>query len=165
MTAVEFMARWGADDGAIDGVACLEALLRQMDEGLAGRGRIPMVPSYLGTDIAVPAGAVCAVLDAGGTNLRTARAVWDGKEWHLEDLRKQAMPGTQGELSCDGLYDALAAPVQAEIRNSTSGVLSSATFAYEKSFVASAHFAPLTRRMLMELEPVMRPSAPTVPSR
>ena len=37
-----------------------------------------MLPSYLSTKIAVPEGAVCAVLDAGGTNLRTARAVWDG---------------------------------------------------------------------------------------
>ena len=78
MTALEFMARWGADAGAIDGKACLQALSRQMDEGLAGRGKIPMLPSDLSTKIAVPEGAVCAVLVAGGTNLRTARAVWDG---------------------------------------------------------------------------------------
>lgn len=78
MTALEFMARWGAVAGAIDGKACLQALSRQMDEGLAGRGKIPMLPSDLSAKIAVPEGAVCAVLDAGGTNLRTARAVWDG---------------------------------------------------------------------------------------
>ena len=57
------------------------------------------------------------------------------------------------------------APVQAEMRNSTFGVVSSTMFVNEKSFVASAHFTPLTRRMLMELAPVMRPSAFTVPSR
>ena len=112
MTALEFMERWNADDRAVDGKACLQALLEQMDEGLAGRGRIPMLPSYLRTEIAVPEGAVCAVLDAGGTNLRTARAVWDGQKWELQDLRKQAMPGTEGELSHEELYAALAAPVQ-----------------------------------------------------
>ena len=112
MNALEFMARWGADAQAIDGKACLDALLRQMEEGLAGRGRIPMVPSYLPPQIAVPDGAVCAVLDAGGTNLRTARAVWDGTAWKLEKLRRQAMPGTRGELSCEELYGALAAPVK-----------------------------------------------------
>ena len=118
MTALEFMERWNADDRAVDGKACLQALLEQMDEGLAGRGRIPMLPSYLRTEIAVPEGAVCAVLDAGGTNLRTARAVWDGQKWELQDLRKQAMPGTVGELSHEALYAALAAPVQ-ELENST----------------------------------------------
>ena len=112
MTAAEFMAKHGADACAIDGNACLNALLHQMDEGLAGRGRIPMLPSYLHNEISVPEGASCAVLDAGGTNLRTARAVWDGTRWHLQNLRKQAMPGTEGELSCDGLYAALAAPVK-----------------------------------------------------
>ena len=71
-----------------------------------------MLPSYLSTEIAVPEGAVCAVLDAGGTNLRTARAVWDGNAWQLENVRRQAMPGAQGELSCDRLYEALAAPVK-----------------------------------------------------
>ena len=112
MTAVEFMERWGADAASIDGKACLEALLGRMDAGLAGRGRIPMLPSYLSTEISIPAGAVCAVLDAGGTNLRTARAVFDGESWELQDLRKQAMPGTEGELSHEELYAALAAPVR-----------------------------------------------------
>lgn len=64
MTVTEFMERHGADCHAIDGNACLQELLRQMDEGLAGRGPIPMLPSYLHTDIPVPQGAVCAVLDA-----------------------------------------------------------------------------------------------------
>ena len=112
MTVTEFMERHGADHHAIDGRSCLRALLHQMDEGLAGRGPIPMLPSYLNTDIPVPLGAVCAVLDAGGTNLRTARARWDGSRWALEGLRKQAMPGTGGMLSFDAFYAALAAPVQ-----------------------------------------------------
>ena len=113
MTVTEFMERHGADCHAIDGNACLQELLHQMDEGLAGRGPIPMLPSYLNTDIPVPQGAVCAVLDAGGTNLRTARAVRTGNRWELEELHKQAMPGTGGMLSFEDFYAALAAPVQA----------------------------------------------------
>lgn len=113
MTVTEFMERHGADCHAIDGNACLKELLHQMDEGLAGRGPIPMLPSYLNTDIPVPQGAVCAVLDAGGTNLRTARAVRTGNRWELEELHKQAMPGTEGMLSFEDFYAALAAPVQA----------------------------------------------------
>ena len=113
MTVTEFMERHGADHHAIDARSCLQALEHQMDEGLAGRGPIPMLPSYLNTDIPVPQGAVCAVLDAGGTNLRTARALWNGSRWELEDLQKQAMPGTGGQLSFDAFYAALAAPVQA----------------------------------------------------
>ena len=113
MTVTEFMERYGADCHAIDGNACLQELLHQMDEGLAGRGPIPMLPSYLNTDIPVPQGAVCAVLDAGGTNLRTARAVRTGNRWELEELHKQAMPGTEGMLSFEDFYAALAAPVQA----------------------------------------------------
>ena len=113
MTVTEFMERHGADCHAIDGRSCLQELLHQMDEGLAGRGPIPMLPSYLNTDIPVPQGAVCAVLDAGGTNLRTARAVRTGNSWELEELHKQAMPGTGGMLSFEDFYAALAAPVQA----------------------------------------------------
>ena len=113
MTVTEFMKDRHALADDIDGISCLKELLRQMDEGLAGRGPIPMLPSYLGCDIPVAEGAVCAVLDAGGTNLRTARAVFSGGSWKLEGLTKQAMPGTYGELSHRELYAALAAPVRA----------------------------------------------------
>lgn len=111
MTIAELMARSGADAAGIDASACLDALLRQMDEGLAGRGRIPMLPSYLTTDAAVPEGAVCCVADAGGTNFRTARAVFRRGRWVLEELTKAPMPGTEGELSFDAFYAALAAPL------------------------------------------------------
>lgn len=111
MTIHELMLRHGAAAEQISGESCLAALLEQMDEGLAGRGRIPMLPSYLSTGIEVPEGAVCCVADAGGTNLRTARAVYDGGAWRLEGLEKTAMPGTEGELTCDEFYGALAAPM------------------------------------------------------
>ena len=111
MTIAQLMSRCGADAAGIDSGACLAELLRQMDAGLAGRGRIPMLPSYLGTDTRVPEGAVCCVADAGGTNFRTARAVYRQGRWALEALTKAPMPGTQGELSFGAFYAALAHPL------------------------------------------------------
>lgn len=111
MTIQELMLRHGAAPEQIDAQGCLADLLAQMDLGLAGRGRIPMLPSYLGTDIEVPEGAVCCVADAGGTNLRTARAVYDNGHWYLEGLEKTAMPGTEEELSFGEFYGALAKPM------------------------------------------------------
>ncbi len=112
MTAQEWMERHGAAASQIDGPGSLRELMFQMEEGLAGRGAIPMLPSYLSADISVPEGAVCAVMDAGGTNLRTARAVREKTGWRLEGLKKAPMPGTAGELGFEVFYAALAEPLQ-----------------------------------------------------
>ena len=112
MTIAQLMHRCGADAAGIDSRACLDKLLEQMEQGLAGRGRIPMLPSYLNTAIAADEGAACAVADAGGTNFRTARAVFRGGSWTLEELEKAPMPGTAGELSFGEFYAALAGPMQ-----------------------------------------------------
>ena len=93
----------------IDGPACLSQLLRQMELGLAGQGNIPMIPAYLPLDIQPVIGESCCVIDAGGTNLRYARAVFqpDGT-CDLQDLQKTAMPGTQGQLTAQEFYNTLA---------------------------------------------------------
>lgn len=97
----------------IDGPACLEDLLRQMERGLAGEGNIPMIPSYLSLDTQPVTGQACCVMDAGGTNLRYARAEFaqDGS-CGFSGLRKLPMPGTQGELSFDEFYGTLATYVR-----------------------------------------------------
>ena len=111
MTIAELMAQFRADADGIDGPACLAELMAQMDRGLAGQGRIPMLPSYLNPAITVPEGAVCCAADAGGTNFRTARAVFRRGRWALEELEKAPMPGTEGELSFPEFYAALASPM------------------------------------------------------
>lgn len=104
-----FIDHYKLSPDAIDGPDCLEALLAQMEEGLAGRGNIPMIPSYLPLDIRPEAGVPCCVMDAGGTNLRIARAEFqpDGS-CCLENLTRVPMPGTQGELSAEEFYGQLA---------------------------------------------------------
>ena len=109
MTILEFMNRHGASPEQIDADAALVRLMDAMELGLAGKGEIPMLPSYLSAEGKVPAERRCAVLDAGGTNLRTARAVFDKDgTCRLEGLHKQPMPGTEGELTAARLYEAMA---------------------------------------------------------
>ncbi len=109
MDMKSFLFRHKLDPGCIDGPGCLEQLLHQMELGLAGKGNIPMIPSYLSLDTHPGVGEPCCVLDAGGTNLRVAKAVFteDGS-CAMSGFMKTAMPGTQGELTFDEFYGTLA---------------------------------------------------------
>ena len=113
MAIQAFLQKYKLNPETIDGPACLEHLLRQMDRGLAGEGNIPMIPSYLSLNTRPVSGEACCVLDAGGTNLRVAKAVFgrDGS-CTLTGLKKKPMPGTQGELTFDEFYGTLAASVR-----------------------------------------------------
>lgn len=109
MDLQQFITKYQLSPDHIDGPACLEALLEQMEAGLAGRGNIPMIPSYLPLDIQPEIGVPCCVLDAGGTNLRIARAEFHSRETcALTGLTKVPMPGTEGELSAKEFYGQLA---------------------------------------------------------
>ena len=109
MDLQNFIEKYALHPDAIDGPGCLEALLTQMEAGLAGQGNIPMIPSYLPLDIQPEVNTPCCVLDAGGTNLRIARAAFrsDGS-CDLTGLTRVPMPGTQGELSAEEFYAILA---------------------------------------------------------
>lgn len=112
MKITELMKKHGATAAQISGPESLASLQKAMDRGLAGQGNIPMLPSYISGDIQVPEGAVCTVLDAGGTNYRTALARYENGKWELSGLRVRPMPGTEGELHFSEFYEALAAPVR-----------------------------------------------------
>lgn len=109
MRATDFITRYGLDPRQINGQDCVEDLIRQMKRGLEGRGTIPMIPSYLSLDTAAEPDVPCCILDAGGTNLRVAKAVFDSSgHCHISDLNKTPMLGTEEELSFDGFYGKLA---------------------------------------------------------
>ena len=109
MNLQDFIKKYNLHPDSIDGDGCLETLLAQMENGLAGRGNIPMIPSYLSLDIQPQIQSPCCVLDAGGTTLRIAKAEFqsDGT-CTLTNLTKVPMPGTQGELSSEEFYGILA---------------------------------------------------------
>ena len=109
MELQEFLERHGLTPDAIDGAECLNKLLAQMEEGLAGRGNIPMIPSWLSLDLSFVPGKRCCVMDAGGTNLRVALGEFTPEgSCGFTKLVKVPMPGTRGPLSADGFYDILA---------------------------------------------------------
>lgn len=113
MTIQDFLNNHRAAAEHIHAMESLAMLLEDLKLGLSGQGNIPMLPSYLNPHISIPAGAQCCVLDAGGTNLRTALADFDETgTCRLEQIEKQPMPGTEGVLSSKAFYGMLAEPLR-----------------------------------------------------
>ena len=104
-----FLSRHGALPEQIRGREALRELISDMEEGLCGRGNIPMLLSYLPPRTDPPAGGSCAVLDAGGTTLRIGRASFgeDGAV-ELADIRRMPMPGSRQRIGCDAFFSSLA---------------------------------------------------------
>jgi len=109
MDIQDFITQYALGPDSIDGTKALDLLLKQMELGLSGRGNIPMIPSYLSPDTVPEPGVPCCVLDAGGTNLRLAKAVFDeNRSCHLSGLHKEPMPGTGNPMTAREFYDILA---------------------------------------------------------
>lgn len=108
-----FLRRHGALPEQIREEEALAALLGAMEEGLGGRGNIPMLLSFLPPQISVPGDGRCCVVDAGGTNLRIAPVRFDGEGCHVGDYQKQPMPGSQGRISGEAFFRELAQAIKA----------------------------------------------------
>ncbi len=109
VAAEEFLRKHHNSVTQISSESCLQVLLTDMERGLAGEGLIPMLPSYLTPDIQPIPGEQCWVLDAGGTNLRSASAYFDERgKCHIEQLRVIPMPGTEEPLSKKAFYKKVA---------------------------------------------------------
>ena len=69
----EFFSRHGMAWQEMDVNALISRFQQQMDAGLAGKeSSLAMIPTWIETDLEIPAGRKVIVLDAGGTNLRVA---------------------------------------------------------------------------------------------
>ena len=108
----QFLRKHNGLPEQINGEDSLRLAMEEMDRGLAGEGKLPMIPSYLTVGIPVEPGASCAVLDAGGTNLRTALAVFGEDGCSIQQLRRGRMPGTQRTMEYEEFYQELAAPLR-----------------------------------------------------
>ena len=70
--------------------------LSEMEKGLAGQqSSLRMIPTYVGVDGKIPQGAKAAVLDAGGTNFRSAVVSIPPT---IEDKKNQPMPGAKEDV-------------------------------------------------------------------
>jgi hexokinase len=93
----------------------IAAFMDEMEQGLQGAPdcSLAMIPAYVGIDHRIPHDKPVAVIDAGGTNLRTCLAQFDASgAIQLSAFTKQPMLGTQGELSAQAFYGALADAVE-----------------------------------------------------
>lgn len=91
---VDFLERHGMSPALCEPAASVEAMLRDMWQGLRGqKSSMAMIPTYLSNDGNVEKGLSAVVIDAGGTNFRTALLRFEEEGAVLEGLKKQPMPG------------------------------------------------------------------------
>jgi hexokinase len=95
MDACDFLKKHGMDPERIDPEECAGLFLDSMEAGLRGEsGALPMIPTYLRAEGAVPENTPAAVIDAGGTNFRRALVTFSGgDDYRVEELYKTSMPG------------------------------------------------------------------------
>ena len=110
-TPEEFLSENGLATAAeIDRQGLLSAFLSEMEKGLKGEeSSLRMIPTYVGVDGKVKPGDKAAVLDAGGTNFRSAIVSIPPA---IEDRHNQPMPGTAGEVGEDEFYEAFASELR-----------------------------------------------------
>ncbi|MCL4416746.1 MAG: hypothetical protein M1365_08640, partial [Actinobacteria bacterium] len=80
--------------------------LDEMQRGLAGEeSSLKMFPSFIQFRNKIPSNKPVIVLDAGGTNLRSAVIVFNDKNQSvIRNLRQSYMPGLKSEVSKDGFF-------------------------------------------------------------
>jgi len=78
------------------------AMAEDMRAGLCGETRSTlMIPTYLSNDGSIPVGSAAAVIDAGGTNFRSAAVRFEKDGCRVEGLAKAKMPGTDAPCTWD----------------------------------------------------------------
>ncbi len=104
-----FLKKYGMHYEDLDMKACVESFLDEMEKGLSPEGSsIAMIPTFIETGKPIPVGKKVVVLDAGGTNLRTALVSFNEKyEPVIEHFQKNPMPGTKGAVSRDEFFQIL----------------------------------------------------------
>ncbi len=96
-------------------------IMDEMQHGLMGEASsLKMLPTYIDVDVEIPAKKSAVVLDAGGTNLRTALVTFTAEnEPSITDYRKHPMPGTRGQtVGREEFFDVLASLVETLIYRS-----------------------------------------------
>jgi hexokinase len=98
----------------------LSAFLDEMDHGLNGRqSSLAMIPSYITLPSKVPKNEKIIVLDAGGTNFRTALIRFDANSApHIDYFANNPMPGIEKEISGDEFFEQIAEFIKPVLKES-----------------------------------------------
>ena len=100
--ALDFLERHGMAPESVDPDVCIYRMLAEMRSGLAGEPcSMDMIPTYLSNDGELQAGVHAAVIDAGGTNFRSALVHFQPTGYTVTDMIKRKMPGTEAPCTWD----------------------------------------------------------------
>ena len=96
-----FLKKHGIYPSDIDLSALCDVFIDEMDKGLNGQeSSLMMIPTYIRIEESIPVNEPVIVIDAGGTNLRTALVHFDNdKNCVIEHFSNYPMPGSRGEIS------------------------------------------------------------------
>lgn len=85
------------------------ACISEMERGLKGEeSSVKMIPTFVSAHGRPQNGAPVIAVDAGGTNLRVALVRFTDDRPEISQLQVYPIPGSQGEISSDEFFDALA---------------------------------------------------------
>lgn len=109
----QFMKDHGMDAERVDLAEYTKAFADAMHAGLAApQKNMPMLPTYLYSSGKLQKGEKAIVIDAGGTNFRTALIGFDGKKAVIDALDKRPMPGAAEPATWEQFISCVADCVQ-----------------------------------------------------
>ena len=109
----QFMKDHGMDAERVDLAEYTKAFADAMHAGLAApQKNMPMLPTYLYSSGKLQKGEKAIVIDAGGTNFRTALIGFDGKKAVIDALDKRPMPGAAEPAAWEQFISCVADCVQ-----------------------------------------------------
>jgi hexokinase len=112
-TAQDFLIKHRMNPERVVPAVEAEKMAQAMRLGLKGEASsLPMIPTYLSSAGAVPSGECAAVIDAGGTNFRSALVRFEGESYRLERLHRCKMPGTEKPCTWEAFISFVADQVQ-----------------------------------------------------
>ncbi len=104
-----FIDKHKLSPSSIDEKSILAFFLSEMEAGLDGSGKQPMIPTYINTEFDIKRGEHVIVMDAGGTNFRTCLVEFDDDmKPVISEFQKTRMPGLDKEVTASEFYSILA---------------------------------------------------------
>jgi Hexokinase len=116
----QFLLKHRLKSTQYDSKEIIEAFLKEMEKGLAGNdGSLAMIPSYIPVPQKAPKNEKIIVLDAGGTNFRTALIEFDqDSKPDITYFTNNQMPGSRKELNKREFFDQIADNVRPILKES-----------------------------------------------
>ena len=105
----DFLEKYAMYYGSIDLETACQQFILEMTKGLAGDpSSLAMIPTYLTVTTDIVQNEAALVIDAGGTNFRVGKVVFDEMmQPVISDVKKTQMPGIKEELSKEAFFQAL----------------------------------------------------------